>query len=380
MIQEAFSRLDNYCKHLNYSGWDLFDGLNSSLFRHSPFYRSAFFRLIWIQFFKRSPINLRRIALIPKGLNPKGLGLFSSGLIALGRIKEAELLLSQLSYLRSSGYSGISWGYNFPWQAKAFYVPTGKPNAIATIFVANAFLDFFEKTSSQDAIETARKCCDFIIENLVLHEDKETLCFGYVPGEGARVHNVNMLAAALLGRVYRYTKDPMLIEKSRKAITYSMQALPAGSFWPYGELPHHCFIDNFHTGFNLVALKAWMDATGEYIWMNQLESVYQNYLEIFWLENGCPKYYDNKAYPIDIHCAAQGVVTCIKLSGIHPESPVMAERIAKWAINTMQDKNGFFYYQETRFYTNKIAYIRWSQAWMFYALSLYIAKLGGNEQ
>jgi hypothetical protein len=58
----------------------------------------------------------------------------------------------------------------------------------------------------------------------------------------------------------------------------------------------------------------------------------------------------------------------------------MARKIAKWAIENIQDKNGYFYYQKTRFYTNKISYIRWSQAWMFYALSLYIAKLGNNEQ
>jgi hypothetical protein len=47
----------------------------------------------------------------------------------------------------------------------------------------------------------------------------------------------------------------------------------------------------------------------------------------------------------------------------------MAQRIARWAIDNMQDESGYFYYQKTKWYTNKIPYIRWSQAWMFYALS-----------
>ena len=33
-----------------------------------------------------------------------------------------------------------------------------------------------------------------------------------------------------------------------------------------------------------------------------------------------------------------------------------------------------FYYQKTKWHTTKIPYIRWSQAWMFYALSLLNSK------
>jgi hypothetical protein len=51
----------------------------------------------------------------------------------------------------------------------------------------------------------------------------------------------------------------------------------------------------------------------------------------------------------------------------------MAERIADWAIENMQDETGYFYYQKTKLFTNKIPYIRWSQAWMFYALSYLIS-------
>lgn len=48
-------------------------------------------------------------------------------------------------------------------------------------------------------------------------------------------------------------------------------------------------------------------------------------------------------------------------------------KIAKWAINNMQDNKGYFYYQKTRWYTNKIPYMRWSQAWMFYALAQFLS-------
>ena len=51
----------------------------------------------------------------------------------------------------------------------------------------------------------------------------------------------------------------------------------------------------------------------------------------------------------------------------------MAKKIAQWAIENMQDKEGYFYYQKTKWYTNRISYIRWSQAWMFYGLALLLA-------
>lgn len=380
MIKDAFLRLDQYCRAEDYSGWDLFDGLNSALFHNSPFYSSRLLRLAWIQAFKRSPIDFRKIAFIPRGFNPKGLGLFASGLIAQQRVSEAKRVLDNLKNSICLDFNGISWGYNFPWQARAFYVPPGTPNMVTTVFVANAFLDYFEKAGYEEAIHLALGSCEFILNHLVLFENGNTICFGYIPEEDARVHNANMLGAALLARAYKFTGDEKYLEKSRKSITYSMQALTEEYLWPYGERDHHKFVDNFHTGFNLVALKKWMEFTGDYTWKNKLENAYNKFIETFWLENGCPKYYDDSLYPIDIHCSAQGIVTCMELMEYNTQSISIAYQIAKWAIENMQDKKGYFYYQKNRFYTNKISYIRWSQAWMFFALSLYIAKLGDNEQ
>ena len=392
--EESYKNLYKWVNNANYKGWDVFDGLNSKLFRKSPFYRSSFLRLAWIQFFKRSPVNLRKLSFVPKGYNAKALGLFASGLIGLRKLDDARRLLDVLMGMNCSGYAGISWGYNFDWQARAFYVPVGKPNMVTTVFVANAFLDYLaapvksvslligmnltgqadkrrltQIDTNQKYLKIAEGACKFILNELVVFEDNNRLCFGYIPGEDARVHNANMLGAALLGRVYEITMDEDLLDKSRKAMAYSVEALNNDGSWPYGERSHHRFVDNFHTGFNLVSLKAWMDSTGEDHWEKELQRAYHFFLKALWLEDGRPKYYNNSLYPIDIHCSAQGIVTCLKLKEYDERSLDLAKQIAIWPIENMQDKTGFFYYQKTRWYTNKIPYIRWSQAWMFYALS-----------
>ena len=125
---------------------------------------------------------------------------------------------------------------------------------VTTVFVANAFLDYFDKTGEEEHLTIAMARCDFILEHLILFEEEDTLCFGYIPGEKARVHNASVLGAALLGRVFAYKKEEEFLEKSRKAMAYAIKALRRDYSWPYGERHHHQFVDNFHTGFNLVAL------------------------------------------------------------------------------------------------------------------------------
>ena len=400
MPEKSLHSLYQYIKQEEYSGWDIFDGLNSRLFKNSLLYRSSLLRLVWIQLFKRSPINFREISLVPKGYNAKGLGLFASGLVALGKLDEAKRLLDMLEGMSCSGYAGTSWGYNFDWQARAFFVPLGTPNIVTTVFGANAFLDHlsapqrnglripqgkdypneiekqgaFHGAGADEELERrylkiAEGACEFILKELVLFEDTNNLCFGYIPGEQARIHNANMLGAELLARVYSINKNQNYLEKSKKAMAYSIAAMNEDYSWPYSEISHSRFIDNFHTGFSLVALKDWVDYSGENIWEEELIKAYRYFLDTFWLEDGCPKYYHDSLYPIDIHCSAQGIITCLKLREYDERSLPLAKKIAQWAIENMQDKKGYFYYQKTRWCTNKIPYMRWSQAWMFYALS-----------
>ena len=380
-IAGAFQILANYCEAEGYKGWDVFDGLNSVLFQRSFLAESNLCKLAWIQFFKRSPLNFRKIAKVPKEYNPKSLGLFASGMVVLGRMGEAQKLLALLLSMTCREMVGVSWGYNFPWMARAFYVPVGKPNMVTTVFAANAFLDYAgmvtppaEGTLSPDECrKIVIECCEFILKELIIFEDREFLCFGYIPGEIARVYNANMLGAALLGRVYEFTRNKIYYEKSHKAMHYAIKALNPDYAWPYGERSHHNFIDSFHTGFNLVALHDWIAYTGDRCWVKVLKYAYAYYIDNFWLPDGCPKYYHNSLYPIDIHCSAQGIITCLKLKEYDDRSMDLAEKIALWAIKHMQSPEGFFYYQQMRFFTNKIPYMRWSQAWMFYALAHYLA-------
>ena len=49
----------------------------------------------------------------------------------------------------------------------------------------------------------------------------------------------------------------------------------------------------------------------------------------------------------------------------------LVEKVINWTIENMQDSAGYFYYQKKKFWTTKIPYMRWSQAWMTHSLMIY---------
>ena len=100
LIEERLKKLEEFCRSEAFKGYDPFDGLNSMLFNYLPFLRrSSLFKLIWIQLFKRSPINFRKAAGIKKEYNPKGLGLFLSAYCNLYKINPCLENLNQIHFL-----------------------------------------------------------------------------------------------------------------------------------------------------------------------------------------------------------------------------------------------------------------------------------------
>jgi hypothetical protein len=58
----------------------------------------------------------------------------------------------------------------------------------------------------------------------------------------------------------------------------------------------------------------------------------------------------------------------------------LINRVMKWTIEHMQSSEGYFYFQKNKMYTTKIPYMRWSQAWMFYALSTFLLTFSKKNQ
>ena len=95
------------------------------------------------------------------------------------------------------------------------------------------------------------------------------------------------------------------------------------------------------------------------------------YFDEQWHESGRSFWRLPKKYPVEIHNQSQGIITLALLSEYRENSKEAMRTIAEWTIENMQDKQGFFWYRIFKSHTNKIPFMRWSQAWMFLALTHY---------
>lgn len=381
VISRSFKLLKAYIEQEDFKGYDPYDALNSPILNALSF-NQKYLRIAFIQVLKRLPFNLRRFLLIRKGYNPKGIGLFLWGYAKLYRIeKKSEYLekidhlLKLLESLKSSGYSGNCWGYNFDWQSRAFFVPKYTPTIVNSSFIGHALIDTYRYTGNEEALAIAIPLKDFILNDLYRTEEDGTICFSYTPIDKTAVHNANLLGASLLIRLYKYTNDENLKETAIRSLAYTMKYQRDDGSWFYAETDYQKWIDSFHTGFNLQSLLYFLEQGFAEEHRKAFEKGIRFYREKFFLNNGSPKYYHDRIYPIDIHSPAQAVVFFSRIGNDYRE---LLEKVIQWMINNMQDEEGYFYFQKKRISINKVPYIRWSQAWAFHAMTEYMLSNYAN--
>lgn len=398
-IINSLNKLENYLDTSNLKGYDPYDALNSKILSRFSF-NKRIVRIFYTQALKIMPINLRPLLGIRKDYNPKGLGLFLAAYSKLYSIyrtnkyfQKINDIASFLEEVKCKGYSGYCWGYNFDWQGEIDLLEKGTPTIVNTAFIAHAFLDVYELFGEEKFFNIARSSCNFILYDLFILKCNDSICFSYSPISRTKIHNANVLGAGLLARVYSYSKENKLLEYATKAINYTINKQREDGAWYYGENERDDgfwykgvygienqvdskysgfvkYIDSYHTAFILESLLNYTKYIRDKKYMENIKRGFEFYEKHFFLEDGTPKYYFNNVYPIDIHTAAQAIITFVRLHKIK-ESNRILQKVALWMIDHMQDKRNYFYFRKGRFFYNKIPYIRWSQAWAFHALTTY---------
>jgi len=379
-LQTAHRELWRWCRAQGYAGYDPFDGLNSRFFQALPLKNSRVARLAWTQFHKRSPINFRPIVGIPRERNAKAVALFALAALADFRrrpTKENEIevreLLDDLIGMGLKGFKGACWGYNFDWQSRSFFAPRGTPTIVPTAFAARALCEAAEVLSRDDYLPFARTICDFIINDLNRSDETgDEVCFSYSPLDSTRVFNASLLAGETLATVGRMLGEASLIELAERAALYVVRRQQQDGSWHYGADSYQLWADNFHTAYILTSLARIMGSEPAAVaggFDNTLRRGYDFWTERFFLTDGWPKYFPDRLYPADIHSTAAAIVALVELRGRIPGTLGLARRIAGWAMENLRHERGFFYYQRRRFYQVRIPYMRWSEAWMTYALA-----------
>jgi hypothetical protein len=378
-VQQGLTNLQQYIEKENYRGFDPYDGLKSPLFK-IPFLKTFKpIRFYAQQAVKRSPVNLRGLLMVPKGYNPVTLGLCIQGYAYLLNVfpqhkediqKKIDFLIDELEKMQAKTFSGACWGYDFDWEARYAKIPGYEPTVVATGIVTNSLFECYKFTKNEKALELCMSACNFVLKDLKRTYDAEgNFCFSYSPFDTQVVFNASMKGARLLAQVYSVTLEASLKTEAQKAVAFVMKHQQPSGAWIYSTSEVGGWIDNYHTGYIIDCLHEYINCTGDNAYQGALENGLQFYWNNFFEDNRIPKFYDKEKFPIDCTAAGQSLLTSVRFNKLE-----LAGNVATWMIENMQDKKGFFYFRKYKSSTEKISFMRWSNAWMFAGLSYLLHR------
>ena len=380
-LNDAFTKLENYLKKENYRGYDPYDTLNS-FFPFKSF--GKWIPVLAIQFQKRNPINIRRFLGIKKEINPKAFGLFLQAYSLLYASTNNKEYLDKANYFfdwlnanYSKSYSGKCWGYNFPWANQEKYMQPFVPSAVVTGFVVKGLYEYYKVSDKQEVVDLMKSAALFLDADLEKFVNESGVSISYTPLQKDICYNASLLAAESLAKVAALTNNLNYKETAIKAVDFVIAQQKSNGCWNYSidlDLKKEDTQIDFHQGYvleSIYEIKTALNIVNS-TWENAITNGLQFYMEQQFNNEGWSYWRLPKKYPVEIHNQSQGIITLLKLQGYHPNAGIFAQKIAQWTITHMQNEKGYFYYQNHKNFKNKIAYMRWSQAWMFLALTALV--------
>jgi len=341
---------------------------------------------ILMQLIRQSPVNLRPFLGVKPKDSTKGRGYMAHGYLLLYRatgddqhLEKAIQCLEWLDMHKVSRFQHHSWSNHFDFASRGGSYTKEDPILVWTSMIGHAYVEAFEITGNPWFLRVAQSACNWVLE-LPRETTSRGDCLSYFAHTQSSIHNANMLGASLLARTAKHNRSEEYLSVARSAMEYSCsRQLPDGSWW-YAEEPKFHWIDNFHTGYNLDSLGCYIEASGDEEFRPNLATGLTFYKATFFEQNGRPKYYHTRTYPVDIQCVAQAIDTLALFSARDPECRALAERVAGWAIENMQDRKGFFYYRQYPFRKAKTPMLHWGQGTMFKALAHLLLEITAENR
>ena len=283
--------------------------------------------------------------------------------------------------------AGLGWGYHYPWQDVGFFQPRHYPNRVVTSWIGFAFLRGWEETRQERFLKAGREIAEFLLRNpKPLMDSPSELCLSYVPSKDIHwaVMDVSALTAAFCTRLAALTGAPIGEDGEPARLmrfVVNRQTDYGAWFYTWPSKDSHIKHDNYHTGIILDCLADYMADSDNDEYIPHYVKGLDFYRQHLFLDNGAPRWMNDRTYPHDVHGAAAGVLafnraavfaessTSDKLRRRAPDYRAFADRILDWTLENLYSGKGAFYYRKGRFATNRLCLMRWCNAWMCRAIA-----------
>jgi len=377
-LEQSLDRVVAWVQAHRYRAYEPADGNSSILF---PLTAGKVLPMRALQqFVLRTPFNVRPLIGVWPHESAIGRGYMAWGYLVMSRNgaparvrDEAKRCLDWLIAHRARGYEEYCWGDPYEYATRSGRRPFGEPLLIWSALIGQAFLEAFDQFKESRYLEVAESIGTWMLA-LPAEPTATGRCLSYVAYRQSSIHNSNAMGAAFLARLAAVTGNAEACAVARDAMTYTCTRQRPDGAWFYAEEPKYHWIDNFHTGYNLAALRTYRTATSDCRFDTHIARGLRYFEEHFFEADGRPKYFHDRTYPVDIQCAAQAIEVLATFSDEKPELLRRAMTVAEWTIENMQAADGHFYYRDLGWMKVTTPMLHWGQATMVKALALLLEK------
>lgn len=373
----------------NYQGYDPYD------FYLSPYSRFFPKSILFLHLQKFSPINIRPLLGIKKGMVTKVYGLMLDSYINLYTLTHDERykketqdmyrLMMDAAIVNTT--EELGWGRNYPFKTGGEIHDNKKPLVYLDSRLGLSLIHYYDITHDEAILNDVKR----VVTNLlrtgrVLKKDGYSF-IGYSPDKNTRLtFNASMVAVELMmkyldrsGQATCVIDDIDICQLSHDVVRTMVHFQEPDGSWTYGfSSTGKTFMQkDFHQGFVIDSLYHVLslvsDAELKEKGISTYEKGYQFLKNVQIGKDGEFFWRYPQKYPIDIHNQAQGILS---LSVNREDQSLEAlERIINYTFKHFWNKKKrCFYYQKWPFLKNRISYMRWCNAWMLYAQTEYLLK------
>jgi len=378
----------SYARERDYRGWDYGDGASSQLLSVVPGERSSLHGAVR-GIVDRAPVNLRPLLLVEPQRTFEAAALFAMANQTAGWLREyspaaldapeegydvaTEALLEWLVDERTEGYSGFCGSH--PYGRRHTGGDAGsaeEPDIASTSHATRALLRGRYRSPRYSAAATS--AASFVIEDLTSSRLGSGAAVAVHPDQDDHSDDVLPVDASALGArvlldVHDHTRQNQLLSAARSILDYVEDRQTTRGGW-HGRTPPSPStrsMDTVQNGLVIEAFQRYAEVTGDDRYELTLADAVEFYQRVLFDDDGAPNADEQRSYPRDVRAAAQGILVFTYRGDIE-----FARRIVEWTLDNLYAGDGRFLFRQHRLHTKRPVLMRWSVAWMAYALSEYL--------
>lgn len=386
-IQGIVLQLLEYIEDERLLGYDPYDFYLSPIAKYVP--KS----ILFLHIAKVSPINMRPLLGIKKGMVTKVHALMIDSYLNLYEITKEETYLQKAetcyrNMIAAAVFSTeeeLGWGRNYPFKTGGEIHDNKKPLVYLDARLGQAMIHLYDINHDKQILKDLERVVRNLIRTGRVLERDGWNFIGYSPDKNARLtFNASMVAVETIMKfmdragletfqVDEYEMGAICLDIIRTMVHYQE---PDGG-WTYGYSAKGVLFNqkDFHQGFVIDSLHECLPLIKESQLLEDAQRAYgkgYKYLKDVQIDNqGIFFWRYPKKYPIDIHNQAQGILS-LSINKKDKDKEKLST-IIEYTINHFwKKKKHCFKYQKWPLFTNSISYIRWCNGWMLYVLTMYL--------